>query len=83
MRRCLCNGGIDSSWRHLRTYTVKGAQIGPFLGRQGFNRSPRVDGAAGVYRCGDYCATPSLNGALRSGRVAAEALLADARAQEP
>ena len=62
-----------ATWRHLRTYTIRGAQIGPFLGRGGFNSDPRV--SRGVYRCGDYCASPSLNGALRSGRVAAEALL--------
>lgn len=33
----------------------------------------------GVYACGDYLETPSINGALRSGRRAAEALLADQR----
>lgn len=32
---------------------------------------------AGLYACGDYLETPSINGALRSGRRAAEALLAD------
>ena len=72
-------GGFGSAevatWRHLRTYTIHGAQIGPFLGRGGFNSEPRA--SRGVYRCGDYCASPSLNGALRSGRVAAEALLED------
>lgn len=30
-----------------------------------------------IYGCGDYLETPSINGALRSGRRAAEALLAD------
>lgn len=30
-----------------------------------------------LYGCGDYLETPSINGALRSGRRAAEALLAD------
>jgi predicted NAD/FAD-dependent oxidoreductase len=29
-----------------------------------------------VFRCGDYLETPSIDGALRSGRRAAEALLA-------
>lgn len=33
----------------------------------------------GLYACGDYLETPSINGALRSGRRAAEALLADQR----
>jgi predicted NAD/FAD-dependent oxidoreductase len=32
---------------------------------------------AGLYACGDHLETPSINGALRSGRRAAEALLAD------
>lgn len=33
--------------------------------------------SAGLYACGDYLETPSINGALRSGRRAAEALLSD------
>lgn len=33
------------------------------------------------YACGDYLETPSINGALRSGRRAAEALLADRSAR--
>jgi protoporphyrinogen oxidase len=32
-----------------------------------------------LYGCGDYLETPSINGALRSGRRAAETLLADLR----
>ena len=32
-----------------------------------------------LYGCGDYLETPSINGALRSGRRAAESLLADLR----
>jgi phytoene dehydrogenase-like protein len=34
-----------------------------------------------LYACGDYLETPSINGALRSGRHAAEALLVDRGAQ--
>lgn len=65
-----------ASWRHLRTYALRCAQEGrPPPNRDGFDRSARV--GAGVYACGDHLATPSLNGALRSGRVAAEALLDD------
>jgi predicted NAD/FAD-dependent oxidoreductase len=30
----------------------------------------------GVYLCGDYCQTASINGALASGRKTAEAILA-------
>jgi predicted NAD/FAD-dependent oxidoreductase len=32
---------------------------------------------AGLYAAGDYLETPSINGALRSGRRAAEAVVAD------
>lgn len=46
--------------------------------------SPRPDArdaavrvGAGLYACGDYLETPSINGALRSGRRAAEAVVAD------
>jgi predicted NAD/FAD-dependent oxidoreductase len=37
--------------------------------------------ATGVYACGDYLETPSINGAMRSGRRAAEAVLADLTAR--
>jgi len=65
-------------WRLLRIYWIREAQearpAGPWA------REPRVAPARlGVYACGDYCATPSLNGALKSGRLAAEAVLRDAR----
>ena len=66
------------AWRHLRTYVVRGAQLArppPNVG--GFNRKPRCEGVPGVYLCGDHASTPSLNGALRAGRVAAEAVLDD------
>ena len=64
------------SWKLLRVTRV------PFsLPKQ----VPRPDSVAdavriakGVYACGDYLETPSINGALRSGRRAAEALIADA-----
>jgi len=38
---------------------------------------PSVRVRPGVYRCGDWLETPSTNGALKSGRLAAEAILAD------
>ncbi len=40
-------------------------------------RDAAVRVSAGVYACGDYLETPSINGALRSGRRAAEAVVAD------
>jgi phytoene dehydrogenase-like protein len=47
-------------------------------------RHPRFAGssprkAPGLYVCGDHTATPSINGALLSGRLAAEELLSDLR----
>ena len=66
-----------AGWKHLRTYRIPNAQESrpPGTNANGFNREPRI--APGVYLCGDHCATPSLNGALRSGRAAAEAILKD------
>lgn len=64
------------AWRHLRTDQIKSA-LPPIaaLTTQGSNASPRV--RPGLYQCGDYCETGTLDGALLSGRKAAEALLAD------
>ena len=65
-----------SAWRHLRTYRIPYGlpdQTPPFL-------SPRDKGVRlgdGRYRCGDYVETGSINGALRTGRLAADAVRAD------
>jgi phytoene dehydrogenase-like protein len=63
-------------WRHLRTYRIPWAQ---------FDQSPAalppserpVRHGAGLFVCGDHLENASINGALRSGRRAAEAVLAD------
>lgn len=58
-------------WLHLRTYSIPYAQ--PIQTRY----QPRdVLVRPGVYRCGDYCESASLDGALASGRRAAAALIA-------
>jgi hypothetical protein len=69
-------GAVVSEWRHLRTYRIPRALpaypvggLGPLPARL----------AEGLYACGDHREHPSLNGALRSGRVAAEAVLANGR----
>lgn len=63
------------SWRTLRVARV------PFSLPKQVPRPDVVKDAVriadAVYACGDYLETPSINGALRSGRRAAEALLAD------
>jgi phytoene dehydrogenase-like protein len=63
-------------WRHLRTYSIPYAlprQIPPALAVP--ERSVRW--RPGVYVCGDHRATASIQGAMVSGRRAAEAVLED------
>ncbi len=67
-------GDTVRNWQHVATYHIQGAlpnQQPPFLSPP--QRSARV--ANGVYRAGDYLDTASINGALASGRRAAEAVL--------
>ena len=69
-------GDEVNHWRHLRTYWIPDAlpaqtTITPANGNSRVTR--------GLYVCGDYRDTASINGALRSGRHAAEALGADLR----
>ncbi len=72
--------GADAvrGWRLLRASRVTHAlprvapQVAPGASA---DRAVRLD--SGLYACGDHLETPSINGALRSGRRAAEALLVD------
>ena len=67
-------GPAVTEWRHLRSYRIPRALPAYPVG--GFNEQPaRL--APGLYACGDHREHPSLNGALASGRRAAEAVLAD------
>ena len=71
-------GSEVRQWRHLRTYRVPFClpdQSAPSGGVP--QRDPKV--ATGLYLCGDYCDTASINGALLSGRRAAEAVLRDSK----
>ena len=61
-------------WRLLRASRVSYALPRVPAG-QTPDRAVRLE--AGLYACGDHLETPSINGALRSGRRAAEVLLAD------
>ncbi|MHC4932242.1 MAG: FAD-dependent oxidoreductase, partial [Planctomycetota bacterium] len=54
-------------WRLLRVYPIRHAL--PICA----DRSP--GGARGIFVCGDHCVSPSLQGAMLSGRRAAEAIL--------
>ena len=69
-------GHAVDGWQHLKTYRIPYALPGKRADQlDNLHRSPRV--AGGVYLCGDHCDTASINGALCSGRRAAEAILAD------
>ncbi len=67
-------GSAVTDWRHLRTYRIPRALPAYPVG--GFGEQP-VRLAPGLYACGDHREHPSLNGALASGRRAAEAVLAE------
>lgn len=66
-------GSQVNTWRHLRTYRIphaQPAQSPPFTPQQ------QVATRSGLFVAGDHRATASINGALESGRLAAEAVLA-------
>lgn len=69
-------GSQVDEWRHLRTDDIPCA-LPPIdsLPPGSLTASPRV--AAGLYLCGDYRESGTLDGALLSGRKAAEAVLSD------
>ncbi len=63
-------------WIPLRSYYIRHALPSqPAHFRNGTAPLPRL--AEGLYRCGDYCETASIQGAMVSGRRAADAALAD------
>ncbi|GAA2313181.1 NAD(P)/FAD-dependent oxidoreductase [Nonomuraea roseoviolacea subsp. roseoviolacea] len=68
--------GSTSGWEHLATYPVPAAL--PAMPPPHPLRKP-VRLRAGLYVCGDHRDTGSLQGALVSGRRAAQAVLADLR----
>jgi phytoene dehydrogenase-like protein len=61
-------------WRVVRIYRIEHAQ--PSVASLHWENDPRV--APGLYQCGDHLTSPSIQGAMLSGRLAAEAVLADA-----
>lgn len=60
-------------WRHLKTYRIFQAQPEPLVTRE----PPKL--RDGLYVCGDFRQNASINGAMESGRIAAEAVLKDIR----
>ncbi len=67
-------GSAAASWRHLATVHVPRAlpDESP-AARRARPTAPRL--ADGLFVCGDHCGTASINGAMASGRRAAEALI--------
>lgn len=70
-------GRAVDDWRHLRSYRIPRA-LPAYPAGASPERAPRL--TDGLYACGDHREHPSLNGALASGRRAAEAVLADLEA---
>ena len=71
-------GDVVDRWRHLWTYEIPRAlpdQTPSSL--SAVHRTRRLE--SGVYLSGDHCETGSINGAMLSGRVTAEAISADAQ----
>jgi phytoene dehydrogenase-like protein len=69
-------GPVARSWRFLKSYRIPHAQPQQYPGElEPPERPVRV--RPGVYVAGDHRDNASINGALRSGRRAAEAVLAD------
>jgi phytoene dehydrogenase-like protein len=67
-------GEQTMGWRLLKTLSIPESL--PRFTPQDYpmvHRSPQV--ADGLYLAGDYCHSPSINGAMASGRLAAQALL--------
>ena len=69
-------GPAAEGWRHLKTFRIPHALPDKsVVAMDSVHRPPRV--GKGIYLCGDHCDMASINGAMGSGRRAAEAILAD------
>ncbi len=72
-------GNDVASWKHMRTYNIAHAQ--PSQPKGSLNDPLRpVFVSEGLFVCGDHRDNASIDGALASGRRAAEAVLAASRA---
>lgn len=60
--------GQGKAWNHLKTYRIPNALPQFFDSPSEYDLKISDD----LYRCGDYTAYPSLNAAMRSGRLVAE-----------
>lgn len=69
-------GKVASGWHFLRSYRITHAQPQQYPGALEPPQRP-VRIRPGVYTCGDHRDNASINGAMSSGRRAAEAVLSD------
>lgn len=65
-------GPQAKSWQHLKTYLVPYAL--PSQSVSALAQTPTVRVADGIYRCGDYCKSASIEGAIQSGLEVAECI---------
>lgn len=65
-------GADVNEWNHLRTYRIRYAL--PDQSPSSLAAKENYEFSQGIYRCGDYMETASINGAMVSGRKVAEAL---------
>lgn len=63
-----------TSWQHVATYPIPDA-LPAMMPPLKLDNSPRL--GDGIYLAGDYRNVSSINGAFRTGRIAAEAAIAD------
>ena len=63
-----------TTWQHVATYPIPDA-LPAMPAPLALNNSARL--GDGIYLAGDYRDVSSINGAFRSGRIAAEAAIAD------
>lgn len=69
-------GGGVQDWQLLKSYFIKRALPRVPVGVQN-THIPSVRQGEGLYICGDHMDVPSMNTAMRSGRMAAETILSD------
>jgi phytoene dehydrogenase-like protein len=69
-------GEQAKGWEYLRSYHIEHALPDQSLEHGGVAMSS-VRAESGLYFCGDYCGTASLNGAMLAGRRAADAVCSE------
>ena len=73
-------GTLVKNWQHLRTYRLPQAQPNQ---SPPFSLAPQTSSrvSEGQYICGDHCSTATFDGAIGSGRRAAEEIISELKAK--